>query len=558
MPRRGRRQRLSRTSPTPRMEPLSHRRRHGRMSLLARTRHPTRTWVPRPGAGAPASDRTRVLPHLVARARMPFRARARSRSLAPADIPDRVDGRSALPVRAGIPVRVPGRRRLPARVDSRARGRRHRPTEARRPVQGPSRSRLRARASVPVQLHGRSRLPARTRKPARHRGRSGPRYPGHNRRRQGRTRSPGHGRYRLLASAGSSGHGRNRPLASARTPLPGPGRDRPLRARTLRLPPARALRAARTPLPGRGRDRPLRARTLRLAPARTLGAARTPGLDRAGSPQSVQADNPHLARAGSRLSARARPPADGPPASTSPPHPGHLDKALLDKGCRGIGPPLAGDVSCHAAVPVLSRKAPVQLRKALARSRKALARSRASRALAQAFPAEFADLPRIGPGSRPPAFPRRRHRPGIRLRRAGVRPNPGAVRARPQGGDPGSPGGHPGRVPAAGAGPGRGFAAEEPTAVPPIPCPTSSDPATPRAAGPRCLGSPGRARGCRHPAGRRHPAERQGLSTAPDGPGPAGDCAAPRSVPGPGRRPGARRIRIGTRADGPDARSGSA
>jgi hypothetical protein len=479
------------------------------MSHLARARHPTtRTRVPRPGAGAPASDRTRVLPHLVVRARMPSRARARSRSLAPADIPDRADGRSGLPVRAGIPVRVLGRRRLPARADSRARGRRPRPAQARTPVQGPARRRLRARATVLVRAHGRSRLPARTRKPARHRGRGGPRYPGHGPRRPGRTRSPGHGGNRLLASA--------------RTPLRAPDRNRPLRARTLRLPPARTLRAARTP-----------------------------GLARAGGPRSAQADSPHLALAGSRLSARTRPRADRPPARTRPSRPGHLDKALLDKGGRGMGPPLAGDVSCRAAVPVLSRKA-------LARSRKALARSRASLALAQAFPAEFAGLPRIGPGSRPPAFPRRRHRPGIRFRRAGVRPNPGAVPARPQGGDPGSPGGHPDRVPAAGVGPRRGFATQEPAAVPPIPCPTSSDPATLRAAGPRCLASPGRAGGRRHPAQRRHPTGRQGLSTAPDGPGPAGGCAAPRSAPGPGRRPGARRIRTGTRAAGPDTRSGDA
>ena len=53
-----------------------------------------------------------------------------------------------------------------------------------------------------------------------------------------------------------------------------------------------------------------------------------------------------------------------PSGPTRPSHPGHPDKALLDKGCRGMGPPLAGDVSCRAAVPVRSRKA-------LARSRKA-------------------------------------------------------------------------------------------------------------------------------------------------------------------------------------------
>ncbi|MGP0025127.1 MAG: hypothetical protein ACLPKE_17485, partial [Streptosporangiaceae bacterium] len=79
------------------------------MSLLARTWHPRRTWAPRPGAGAPASDRTRVprhlvvrhlvVRHLVVRARMP--SLAHGRFLGPADIPDHAESRSGLPVRAG-------------------------------------------------------------------------------------------------------------------------------------------------------------------------------------------------------------------------------------------------------------------------------------------------------------------------------------------------------------------------------------------------------------------------------------------------------------------------
>ena len=162
---------------------------------------------------------------------------ARGRFLGPADIPDRAEGRSGLPVRAGIPVRVPSCRRPPARADSRAPGRRPDPAQARGPGRGPARRRIRARASVLVRVHGRSRLPARTRKPARHRDRSGPRYRGRSPRRPGGTRS--------------RGYGRNRLLASARSPLPAPGRSRPLRACTPCLPPARTLRAARTPGPAR-------------------------------------------------------------------------------------------------------------------------------------------------------------------------------------------------------------------------------------------------------------------------------------------------------------------